>query len=141
MILYRRRKLALFILVNAAVVFAAVAYVLIFYSEEAPITCRFKEVLHIYCPGCGGTRAVYYLLRFDFIGSFLANPAVLCTSLILADLDVRALLSLITNNPKAFTNFKSKVFLLIPAILILNFVIRNILLWEFGIDLLGDILA
>lgn len=136
----RRKGVALFIIINTAIFLISLAYVLIFYRAEAPVACKFKEVLHMYCPGCGGTRAVYYLLRLDFANSFISNPAVIITALILADIDIRALIALIKNDSRILTSFKAKTFLVIPTVLVLNFAVRNILLYGFSIDLLGDII-
>lgn len=33
--------------------------------------CSFKTKFHIYCPGCGGTRALKALLQFHPIKSFV----------------------------------------------------------------------
>lgn len=39
--------------------------------------CEFLALTGLYCPGCGGTRAVKSLLRGDLIRSFLYHPFVL----------------------------------------------------------------
>ena len=39
--------------------------------------CEFLAVTGLYCPGCGGTRAVKSLLRGDLIRSFLYHPFVM----------------------------------------------------------------
>lgn len=39
--------------------------------------CEFFAVTGLYCPGCGGTRAVKSLLRGDLIRSFLYHPFVM----------------------------------------------------------------
>ena len=41
--------------------------------------CLFRAVAKIYCPGCGGTRAVYLLLTGHPVLSFLYHPIVLYT--------------------------------------------------------------
>ena len=140
MIIRRKRMTLAFVLLNIAVLASATAYVALFYRAEAPVNCKFKELLFLYCPGCGGTRAVYYLLKLDFLRSFISNPIVVTTSLILLEVDIRAALSLLKNDSRILRRFNPRVFLVVPAVLILNFLIRNILLFGFGIDLLGDIL-
>lgn len=45
--------------------------------------CGFSQTLHLYCPGCGGTRSVKYLLEFDLVRSFLANPVPIYTAILL----------------------------------------------------------
>ena len=43
--------------------------------ERMP-NCVFESVTGLYCPGCGGTRSVYYLVHGHFFKSFLMNPFV-----------------------------------------------------------------
>lgn len=38
--------------------------------------CYLYEKYHLFCPGCGGTRAVYSLLEGRLLRSFLYHPAV-----------------------------------------------------------------
>lgn len=38
--------------------------------------CEFLKRTGLYCPGCGGTRAVKCLLRGDLVRSFLFHPFV-----------------------------------------------------------------
>ena len=140
MIIHRKRMTVAFILLNLAVLFFAIAYTAVFYRTEAPVACKLKETLFIYCPGCGGTRAVYYLLKLDFLRSFISNPTVLVMSFILLLVDIRAALALLKNDSRIFKKINPRVFLIVPAVLIVNFVFRNILLFGFGIDLLGDII-
>ena len=62
------------------------------------------------------------------------------TAVIFLDIDLRATVSVIKGNPRYLKSFPSKLFFIIPAVILINFVVRNILLFGFGIDLLGDIL-
>ena len=41
--------------------------------------CAFHELTGLYCPGCGGTRAVRFLVRGNIEKSFIYNPVVLYT--------------------------------------------------------------
>lgn len=45
------------------------------YGELAE--CAIRKRCGIPCPGCGGTRAFYYLFQGDFQQSFLLNPIVI----------------------------------------------------------------
>ncbi|MCR4648028.1 MAG: DUF2752 domain-containing protein [Lachnospiraceae bacterium] len=38
--------------------------------------CAFLTLTHLYCPGCGGTRSFYWLLRGHIVRSFAMNPFV-----------------------------------------------------------------
>lgn len=40
------------------------------------VPCFFSNVLGIYCPGCGGTRAVYALMHGRFLESIWCHPLV-----------------------------------------------------------------
>lgn len=55
--------------------------VLLYFTGGVKITeflpgCLFYRKYHLYCPGCGGTRAVRCLLRGDIIRSFQYHPFV-----------------------------------------------------------------
>lgn len=39
--------------------------------------CDIRRISGFSCPGCGGTRAVYYLFTGDLLRSFQYHPAVL----------------------------------------------------------------
>lgn len=49
-------------------------------------TCPFYELLHLYCPGCGSTRAAFYFLHGDIAGVFRSNPAFIPTLLFIASM-------------------------------------------------------
>ena len=39
--------------------------------------CFFYQVTHLYCPGCGATRALHALAHGDLAGSLRCNPLLL----------------------------------------------------------------
>ena len=41
--------------------------------------CPFYELTHLYCPGCGGTRALFYLLHGNIVGVFRNNAMFIPT--------------------------------------------------------------
>ncbi len=109
-------------------------------SGEKLFECAFQSIFPFYCPGCGGSRSLYYLMRLDLLKSFIYFPALPLSALILIDVDIRSLISFIKNDLTAVRKFKLNVLLIIPIVIMLNFVIRNALLF-FGIDYIGDILV
>ena len=44
---------------------------------EKIFQCDIRRISGLPCPGCGGTRAFYYLFTGDLLRSFLFHPAVL----------------------------------------------------------------
>ena len=44
--------------------------------------CFFYSNYHIYCPGCGGTRAIQFLLEGDILKSLQYHPIVLYSVII-----------------------------------------------------------
>ncbi len=100
-------------------------------------TCGMNRLLHIYCPGCGGTRALKALLQGKFLTSLRANPLVLWGSLLALLQYLRAIRALILRDPYACP-IRSWSWISIIAIALALFILRNILLIFFGIDYLGD---
>lgn len=133
----RRRHIIIFITLNLSVLVLAFIYNILF--EESLIgKCVFLDTFGLYCPGCGGSRSLNFLLNFDLINSFIYYPPIIITVLILLYANLRLLLAIIKKT-ETVTKIDYRLFLIIPVAIILNFVIRNILLF-FGIDLLGNIL-
>lgn len=104
------------------------------------VECFFKHNFLFYCPGCGGSRSLFYLTKLDIIKSFIYYPPLPLSLLIIIDLDIRALISFIKNDSLPIKKFKPEILILIPIFIFLNFILRNFLLIVFGIDYIGDIL-
>lgn len=120
-------------LVLPAIILPAVFCVSAFRRFFPPIPCFFTTVLGIYCPGCGGTRALSALLHGHFLKSVWYHPlipygAVLYAGFMLTQglhrLGVKKV------RPWKFHDWYLGVGI---AILIGNFVIKNILRLGFGV--------
>ena len=100
-------------------------------------TCPLHDLLGIYCPFCGGTRATLLLLSGDPLGALRANAAVVVTLPFLLWWDVAKLIRLLRDRPTpSRSRLSPVVFLILFAVF---FVLRNLLVL-FGIDPTGDFL-
>ncbi len=98
--------------------------------------CFVRDRFHIYCPGCGGTRAVEALLRLQPFRSLYYNPVViLLIILVVCMTGLRIAESKGTHN---FYKGKMLVLSMFFTIWFAYFAVRNILLVFCGIDMLGD---
>lgn len=78
----------------AAMAVGALLYVCfginILYDVKVP--CAFKKVTGLYCPGCGGTRAVRQLLKGHLWQSFIDYPPVIYGVVVYGEFMVRCFL-------------------------------------------------
>lgn len=103
------------------------------YFEISP--CLFSTYLHIYCPGCGGTRAVSALLQGHILESVWCHPIVLYTVLVFGGFMLTQ--SLERLGLKCVKGWKFHNWHLYGAIVIVvcNFLIKNLLRWIWGITI------
>ena len=77
----RLTKLEKIIRSHVGVIEAALAYVIVL--RVLNITCPIRGIIQIPCPGCGTTRALISLAKFDVKGYFYYNAMALPLLLIL----------------------------------------------------------
>ena len=135
-----RKNLIIFIFMNLSLILFAVIYSAFFFHEgdSELFGCVFKETFHLYCPGCGGSRSLAALMRFDFVSSFILYPPIIISSVAVIEYDVRLALSLIFKSERFTSRYRFLTFLIIPISILLTFIVRNLLLVYFGIDTVGD---
>lgn len=98
--------------------------------------CLFHLFTGLYCPGCGGTRAVRALLGGDFRMSFQYHPLVLYTAVVMAAEVASYTVSRVLKKPRWYLGHE-KLFIYIGAgIVVVNWIYKNVMLVFFGIDLL-----
>ncbi len=100
--------------------------------------CYFRTHFHIYCPGCGGTRAAIALLQGNLIQSIKYNPITL---LFLVDVSLMAIFDFaqfLSKGKYVFTRFRL-IYNIVFLIFIVSYsILRNFFLLVHGIDLLGN---
>ena len=115
----------------------------------AGMPCLFHEVTGLYCPGCGGTRSVHCFLQGHFLLSVIYHPLVMYCAILGFYLVLRHVLHGITavlqkkkttkppsSKGKNISYLKDWMLWAMLGIVIANFLIKNIALIFFHIDLL-----
>lgn len=97
--------------------------------------CIFHEVTGLYCPGCGGTRAVKALLAGRIITSFVYNPIVIYGAVMYVWFMGSQLLERLTKGKVKGLKYRHLYLWLALVIVIVNCIVRNILLVRYGITL------
>ena len=101
------------------------------------LPCLFHLITGFYCPGCGGTRAVKYLLHGQILKSIRYHPLVFyAVAVILAEFATYGLSRLLHKPEIHLKRYQELVYLGVAVILV-NWVLKNILLL-YGIDLLTE---
>lgn len=100
--------------------------------------CILHDVLHIYCPGCGGTRAVMELLRGHILKSLWYNPAVVLGGLLIAYYELGVFYTLVKKNGKRYYIANGWPVYLYVILIFIYAILRDILLLGFQIDVLHD---
>ncbi len=139
------RKRATFILLSFNILLFLIslfyAYLVFLAGDGEVVECAFKNIFHLYCPGCGGSRSVLFLFKLDFLLAFLSYPPIYVLLFFLIYLDSRAVISIVRNDNRYFASFNLNILLIIPAIILFHFFLRNIALVFFRYDFLGDIIT
>ena len=110
------------------------------FFQEWNAPCAFHEIPHLYCPGCGGTRAVYALLHFHVLESLSSHPIVLFLAAVLLEYYIGAVITLILNNGKRYYYLRVWFCYVALGIVVVNAILRNVLLVYFHYDCIGDFL-
>lgn len=99
--------------------------------------CPLLTLTGFYCPGCGGSRAVYYLLHGKLLKSLICHPIVLYGLAVGLPFMVTQTLALITKGRIRGMRFRPGYLYAAAVIIIANFVLKNVLKLIFHIDLLA----
>lgn len=131
-----------FLLINLIVILlAAMSFVLM----QIPVRqlpfgdCAMKSLFHLYCPGCGGTRAVKCLFRGDILGCICFYPPIAYSVVLGIYYYIKYFAGLILGGRYKMQKLDLNVFLWLVAILLAFFIIRNILLVTCGIEYTNDL--
>ena len=130
-----RRHLLIFNITVATFFAFMFAYWLFGKMSSLRFPCLFALMFHLYCPGCGCTRAAEALLRFDILGSLIANPSMLLGIATLVHYEVMFILHVRRRDERLPSHLPAVLF---GFFLVAFAVLRNILLVTLQYDPLGD---
>ena len=98
-------------------------------------SCVLWEYFGIYCPGCGGTRAVEALLRGHLLKSLWYHPLVLYTVVLFGSFMLTQTLERIGVPHVRGMKFRSWHLYGALAVLVINVIVKNFLMYQFQIFL------
>lgn len=140
----KKEETALFY-IGWALVFTAGISLLMYRIMPLPFTklmvpCIFHSVTGLYCPGCGGTRAVSALLHGQIATSFVCHPLVPCTTIVCGWFLISQTVERISGHRiKIGMKYRDVYIWAALGIVIINFIVKNLLLIIWNIDLLQGI--
>jgi len=101
-----------------------------------PYPCTLYAATNLYCPGCGGTRALAYLLKGNLIKSFIYHPVILYTAVLVGCYVITHTLNIFTKGKIKAMGFRPVYFYIMVAIILLQCIIKNVLVICAGIHLI-----
>ena len=127
-----------------ATIFLAIGLLaLCFYVLPMPFShilggCLMHDALFLYCPLCGGTRAVGALLRGSFLEALRYNAAAVVGALVFLVLEIVSWVCFFVKKPSPVRLGKG-FWIVCGVIVMVLFVCRNVMMIAFGIDTVGDL--
>lgn len=106
-------------------------------TQLNPSPCVLYTFFGIYCPGCGGTRAIEYLLQGDFLSSFIYHPVVPYTAVLMGCYLVSHTLSIMTKGKIKAMLFRPIYLYIMLAVIVLQWIVKNALIFTSGLYLIG----
>lgn len=100
--------------------------------------CLFLGLTGLYCPGCGGTRAITYLYQGHLLRSFIYHPVVLYTAVFGGWYLISHTVELISHGKAAIGMRYRDIYLYAAAaIILLNWLVKNFFILRYGLYLLS----
>lgn len=98
--------------------------------------CDFHMLTGMYCPGCGGTRAVIAFLNGHLVKAFLYHPFVPYCAILYTVFMVKGTFAILSKGKFCYMKLQNSYIFIGIAIILIQFVIKDVLLLVYGIDIL-----
>lgn len=106
--------------------------------DKYQLPCLFHAVTGYYCPGCGGTRAVKALFSLHIIDSIRYHPLVPYTAAVGGWFMVSQTVERVTKGKiRIGMHFRDRYLWIAAALLVFHFLVVNLLLAVWHIDILA----
>lgn len=107
------------------------------FKTNAP--CLMHALLGLYCPGCGGTRAISMLFHGQLWDSFLCHPLVPYTALVGGWFLISQTIERVSRHRiKIGLHYRDIYLWIALGIVVVNFILKNLLLVIWNIDILAN---
>lgn len=101
------------------------------------VPCVFHRITGLYCPGCGGTRAVEMLLQREVILSFFYHPIVLYGAVLYGWFMISHTIEYLSKGRlKIGMKYRNLYLYLALFLVIINIAVKDVALTAFHIDIL-----
>lgn len=94
--------------------------------------CFIYDAFGIYCPGCGGTRALIAFLEGNWVESFCYHPVILVAFIIYAFFMASCIANLLTKGRIPFYKIGYKTLLLVLFVILIQWAIKVFLQLNYG---------
>ena len=142
--MWKRKEGKIWLAVHLCLLLAALCFPLYRYATKALPSfftgCLLHDHLFLYCPLCGGTRAVEALLHGRLTVAFAQNAYVVLLVTVALIFDVVALVRLAMEK-ETVLKIPGWFWILLAITFVAWWILRNVLLTVFLIDPIGDLVA
>ena len=133
-----KKRLFIFFLINLSCLFTAILLVkfrsfVAGTALEIITHCQTHSLFGIYCPLCGGTRALGSLMAGDILSAIKYNVGLVLAIPCFIYYDVKVFVSILKNKDKVL-RINKIVLISLGSVFILNFIIKNVFLLFFNVD-------
>lgn len=106
-------------------------------NTNAP--CVLRTFFGIYCPGCGGTRAISALLHGHLWDSFVCHPLVPYTAFVGGWFLISQTIERVSKHKIAIgLHYRDAYLWIALGIMVANFILKNVLLLVWHVDILAN---
>lgn len=111
------------------VILLIIAVIGVHFFDFINFKCFYREIFHIWCAGCGGTRMVKSILKLDFYQAFRYNPLLFIYFIIFVIYFIYN--SVLYIKEKRIIKPSTKVIIIIFIITLIYMILRNIPSFEY----------